>query len=63
LFFAFVVCHTVAPLAGNGEAALRGGGFTNVPAGYKLPNSHCRFCGANAAILLNRLLCAAIFIA
>ena len=35
---------------------------TTVPAGYSLPNSHCRFCGATAAITPNRQLCAGIFV-
>jgi len=34
--------------------------YTELPAGYKLSNSHCRFCGLPAAITPNRSLCAGI---
>ena len=34
---------------------------TELPAGYKLPNLHCRFCGVTAAITPNRTLEAVLF--
>src|SRR5690554_4468238 len=45
----------------NGAAAWRSGGLTAVRAGAKLPNSHCRLCGATPAIAPNRSLGAVHF--
>jgi hypothetical protein len=52
----------VHPLAANVPAALRGGGFTELPAGYKRSISHKIVCGATAAISQNRPLYADLFI-
>jgi len=48
-------------IAANVPVALRGGGFTNVPAGDKRANSHKIVCGGTAAILQNRPLWAGLF--